>query len=71
MKLNKDTQYIKSLNLKSDNIRSYDSFPFHLPFIRNFTELFFHPNVTYIIGENGIMKQFFENKDRLLHHLFQ
>ncbi|QAS52992.1 AAA family ATPase [Halobacillus litoralis] len=54
--LNKDNQYIKSLDLKSENINSYGSFPFHLPVIRNFTELFFHPNVTYIVGENGMGK---------------
>ncbi|MGP4059516.1 AAA family ATPase [Halobacillus sp. H74] len=54
--LNKDNQYIKSLDLKSENINSYRSFPFHLPVIRNFTELFFHPNVTYIVGENGMGK---------------
>lgn len=56
MILNKDTQYIKSLNLKSENILSYESFPFNFPVIRNFTELFFHPNVTYIVGENGMGK---------------
>lgn len=56
MKLTSDTQYIKRLNLQSDTIPSYDSFPFDLPVIRKFEEIFFHPNVTYIVGENGMGK---------------
>ncbi|WP_079529552.1 AAA family ATPase [Halobacillus hunanensis] len=56
MKLNQDTQYIKSLKLKSEDLPSYETFPFCLPVIKNFTELFFHPNVTYIVGENGMGK---------------
>lgn len=56
MKLNQDTQYIKSLDLKVGDVPSYASFPFNLPVIRNFKELYFHPNVTYIVGENGMGK---------------
>lgn len=54
--LNSDTQYIKTLTLKREHISSYAHFPFNLSFIRNFQELRFHPNVTYIIGENGMGK---------------
>lgn len=56
MKLNQDTQFIKLVNLKSEQISSYNEFPLSLPVIRNFQEIFFHPNVTYIIGENGMGK---------------
>src|SRR5690606_316252 len=56
MKLTKDTQYVRSTYLKEELITSYDHFPFSLPVIRNFQEIFFHPNVTYIIGENGMGK---------------
>jgi len=56
MVLNQDTQFIKSLYLKKNEISSYDNFPFNLPIIRHFTELYFHPNVTYIVGENGMGK---------------
>ncbi|MGP4074801.1 AAA family ATPase [Halobacillus sp. K22] len=56
MKLSKDNQYLKRLNLKTDSINSYETFPFSLSVIRNFKELLFHPNVTYIIGENGMGK---------------
>jgi predicted ATPase len=56
MKLTRDTQYIREVYLKKDQISSYDHFPFTLPIIRNLEELIFHPNVTYIIGENGMGK---------------
>lgn len=56
MKLTRDTQYIRGLSLKEDRIPSYNAFPFCLPVMKHFSELMFHPNVTYIIGENGMGK---------------
>jgi predicted ATPase len=54
--LNAETQYIRSIDLKREQISSYHQFPLCLPVIRHFEELKFHPNVTYIIGENGMGK---------------
>lgn len=54
--LNPDSQYIRAVNLKREHIFSYAHFPFNLAFINNFQELKLHPNVTYIIGENGMGK---------------
>jgi predicted ATPase len=56
MRLDRDTQYIREAYLRKDRIISYDHFPLNLPIIRNFQDLIFHPNVTYIIGENGMGK---------------
>jgi predicted ATPase len=56
MKLSRDTQYIREIFLKEDRIPSYKQFPFSLPVMKNFRELTFHPNVTYVIGENGMGK---------------
>jgi len=56
MKLNLESQYIRAVNLKNEQIFSYDHFPLNLPVIRNFQEITFHPSVTYIIGENGMGK---------------
>jgi predicted ATPase len=56
MLLNEETQYLKRIDLKQENIHSYDRFPLDLPVIRNFRQIAFHPNVTYIIGENGMGK---------------
>lgn len=55
-KLNSHTQYIRSIELKSEKIQSYRNFPLNLPVIRNFERLQLHPNVTYLIGENGMGK---------------
>ncbi|WP_026907298.1 AAA family ATPase [Paucisalibacillus globulus] len=56
MLLNNDNQYLKSIDLKQETIDSYNRFPLNLPVIRNFRKIAFHPNVTYIIGENGMGK---------------
>lgn len=56
MLLNKDSQYIRTLKLKSEHDLDYDRFPLNLPAIQNLEEIIFHPNVTYIIGENGMGK---------------
>lgn len=54
--LDQDSQFVRAVYLKRDHTSSYDHFPLNLPVIRNFQELKFHPNVTYIIGENGMGK---------------
>jgi predicted ATPase len=56
MLLDNDTQYVKSIELKYEHINSYDRFPLNLPVIRKFQRIAFHPNVTYIVGENGMGK---------------
>ncbi len=56
MKLNRDTQYIRSIRLNEERILSFNDFPLNLPVIKNFREIALHPNVTYIIGENGMGK---------------
>ena len=54
--LTSDSQYLRGMYLKKEYISSYEKFPFNLSFVRNFQQLQFHPNVTYIIGENGMGK---------------
>ncbi|WP_338453297.1 AAA family ATPase [Niallia oryzisoli] len=56
MKLTKETQYIKRVSLNEQHISSFDHFPLSLPVMKNFHEILFHPNVTYIVGENGMGK---------------
>lgn len=56
VQLNSHTQYVKSLSLKEEEIPSFDLFPYNLPAVRELNELTFHPNVTYMIGENGMGK---------------
>lgn len=56
MKLEQDRQYIREVILKKEQIPNFNRFPFTLPVIQHFKDLTFHPNVTYIIGENGMGK---------------
>ncbi|WBL13624.1 AAA family ATPase [Sutcliffiella sp. NC1] len=56
MKLDSVSQYVKYVSLKAENIYNYERFPLNLPVIRNFEKLRFHPNVTFIVGENGMGK---------------
>ncbi|MEI5905559.1 AAA family ATPase [Bacillus spongiae] len=59
MILSDATTYIKAVQLKKEAIHSYDEFPLNLPVIQTFEEITFHPNVTFIIGENGMGKSTF------------
>ncbi|KAA9021573.1 AAA family ATPase [Niallia endozanthoxylica] len=56
MKLDYETQYIKHIYLNEQLVSSYDHFPLNLPIMKNLDEIYFHPNVTYIVGENGMGK---------------
>lgn len=47
------SQYIRSIELKSEEISSFNKYPFSIPVIKNIGNLEFHPEVTFIIGENG------------------
>lgn len=55
-KLNQNSQYLRRISLKKEQIVSYTEYPFNLPVIHKFQEIVLHPNVTYIIGENGMGK---------------
>ncbi len=49
-------QYIRAMELQRDKISSFSQYPFCLPAIHNLFDLKFHPNVTFIVGENGTGK---------------
>ena len=49
-------QFIRSIKLNTDKIQSFDEYPFNLPIIKNLDKIKFHPNVTFIVGENGCGK---------------
>ncbi|WP_406687119.1 AAA family ATPase [Rossellomorea vietnamensis] len=48
--------YIRSVSLKREDIPSLHSYPFNIPSIRFLKDLSLHPNVTFIVGENGMGK---------------
>lgn len=49
-------QYIKSVELKRENIASFEEYPFCLPAIKGIDKLELHPKVTFFVGENGTGK---------------
>ncbi len=49
-------QYIRRIHLLRDSVPSYHQFPFNLPSIEFLDELSLHPDVTFLVGENGMGK---------------
>lgn len=48
--------YLLRLSLKREKIRSFAEYPYDLPAVKGLTDLEFHPQVTYLVGENGTGK---------------
>jgi len=46
-------QYIRSIQLNREAVTSFAEYPFNLAAIKNLDILSFHPQVTFIVGENG------------------
>lgn len=56
MNLEITNQYIRGMELQREKIPSFSQYPFCLPAIKNLSNLDFHENVTFIVGENGTGK---------------
>lgn len=52
---NRDYQYIISISIDKKDI-DINEYPYNLKAIRTLNELSLHPNITYIVGENGTGK---------------
>ncbi len=48
--------YLRSIELMREKISSFEEYPFDIPLIQEFDCLDFHPDVTFLIGENGVGK---------------
>jgi predicted ATPase len=48
--------FLRSVSLRRDGIASFEKYPFCIPAIRHLRTLDLHPNVTFLIGENGTGK---------------
>lgn len=53
MRILECNQFLRSIELKRDHIRSFSEYPYCLPIIKNLLSLALHPKVTFIVGENG------------------
>lgn len=52
----KDRPYLREISLKRDEIENLKVYPFNVASIHKLKRLEFHPDVTFIIGENGCGK---------------
>lgn len=50
------SQFVSQLRLRTEDVPSFDVYPFALPAIRHLDVLKLHPKVTFIVGENGTGK---------------
>jgi len=50
------TQFVSQLQLRVNEVPSFDAYPFSLPAIRKLDTLKLHPRVTLLVGENGTGK---------------
>jgi len=48
--------YLREISLKREQIANQDVYPFSIPAVRRLRKLRFHPDVTFIVGENGCGK---------------
>ena len=48
--------FIRSIELKRENVPSFDEYPFCLPVVRHLESLSLHPHITFFVGENGTGK---------------
>jgi predicted ATPase len=48
--------YLKEISLRRDAVPGFEEYPFAIPAVRNLDVLTFHPDVTFLVGENGTGK---------------
>ncbi len=51
-----DRPYLREIQLKRDDINSFEDYPFSIPAVKELDYLEFHPDVTFFVGENGTGK---------------
>lgn len=56
MKSQRYNQYLRTVELRREEVESFSEYPFSLEAVRNLYSLELHPKVTFIIGENGTGK---------------
>ena len=47
------SQFVSQLQLRTEDVPSFNAYPFTLPVVRKLDVLKLHPKVTYFVGENG------------------
>lgn len=45
--------YLQRVSIRSDAEINFNNYPYNIPSVRELTQLEFHPDVTFFVGENG------------------
>lgn len=48
-----ERSYLRAIQFERDRVPRFDTYPFNIPALRNLSELSFHHEVTFLVGENG------------------
>jgi predicted ATPase len=48
--------YLREISFKRDDVSGFEEYPFNIPAVRNLGVLAFHPDITFLVGENGTGK---------------
>jgi predicted ATPase len=48
--------YLKEISFKRNDVADFEQYPFNIAAVRNLDVLEFHPDVTFLVGENGTGK---------------
>ena len=48
--------YLREVSLKREQVSNYEVYPYNIPAVRELRGLEFHPDVTFLVGENGCGK---------------
>ncbi len=56
MSIFKNNSFVREVKLNQEKVTSFKGYPFSLPAVKHLKTLEFHPEVTFIIGENGTGK---------------
>lgn len=51
--------YLQKVSFRSDVVLDFDTYPLSIPAIKEVEQIEFHPDVTFIVGENGTGKSTF------------
>jgi predicted ATPase len=49
-------QFLRGIKFNRNDVPTFKKYPFNLPILKTLDELAFHPNVTFLVGENGMGK---------------
>jgi predicted ATPase len=62
----KEKPYLREIELRRECVENFDTYPFCIPGVKNLRSLKFHPDVTFLVGENGTGKSIMDEPEAAL-----